>query len=156
MTVGAAFQAKGDEPEWRLIYSRLLDTAEFGDVITYDDLDSALGRPFRDNRAPLYRARTEMGDTRRRWLEPVPGVGYRIIEASEHLQAAAKRKRRAQRQLRQMVHIGEVTDLTRLTPEQLATFDSQTRFNRLAYMALMSHERRLRRIEDVLRADGKL
>lgn len=156
MTVATAFRPKGDVPEWRMIYDALLVEANFGDVITYDELDEALGRPFRDNRSPIYRARNELGDMRRRWLEPVDGIGYRVIEANEHLYAAAKRKRRAQNQLKQMVHIGEVTDLARLTPEELATFDSQTRFNRLAYLALMSHEKRLQRIEDVLRADGKL
>lgn len=158
MTVAerAPFKPKADLPEWRLIYDRLLEQADFGDVITIGQLDEVLGRPFVENRGPLYRARRELGDMRRRWFEPVPGVGYRIIEASEHMHAAQARKQRARRQLRQMVKIGEVTDLSRLNPEQLAAFDSQAKVNAAVYMALVHHERRLTRLEEILRADGKL
>lgn len=152
----APFKPKAELPEWRLIYDKLLVGADFGDVITIAQLDDALGRPFIDNRTPLYRARQELGDMRRRWFEPVPGVGYRIIEASEHMHAAQARKQRARRQLRQMVKIGEVTDLSRLTPDQLAAFDSQAKVNAAVYMALVHHERRLSRLEEILRVDGKL
>lgn len=158
MTVAehAPFKPKGDLPEWRLVYDKLLETADFGDVVTLDQLDEVLGRPFADNRGPLYRAREHLGDMRRRWIEPVPGVGYRVIEAAEHMTAAQSRKRRARRQLRAMVKIGEITDLSRLTPEQLVSFDSQAKLNAAIYMALVHHERRLTRLEEILRADGKL
>lgn len=152
----APFQPKGDLPEWRLIYDRLLEHADFGDVITYAELREVLGRPFEDNRSPLYRAREHMGDMRRRWIEPVPGIGYRVIEAAEHMHAAQARKKRARRQLRAMVKIGEVTDLSRLTPDQLMQFDTQAKLNAAIYMALVHHERRLTRLEEILRADGKL
>lgn len=151
-----AFKPKGELPEWRLIYDKLLQHADFGDVITYEMLEQVLGRPFEENRSPFYRAREEMGSQRLRWAESVPGEGYRVIQPNEHMHAAQARKRRAQRQLRAMVKIGEVTDLTRLTPEELMQFDSQTRFNRAVYMAVVSHEKRLTRIEELLRADGKL
>jgi hypothetical protein len=152
----APFKPKGDLPEWRLIYDKLLERADFGDVITLDQLDEVLDRPFSDNRGPLYRARNHLGDMRRRWIEAVPGVGYRVIEAAEHMTVAQGRKNRARRQLRAMVRIGEITDLSRLTPDQLAQFDSQAKVNAAVYMALVHHERRLTRLEEVLRADGKL
>lgn len=152
----APFEPKGDLPEWRLIYDKLLEHAEFGDIITIDELDEVLGRSFRDNRSPIYKARERLGEMRQRWIETAPGVGYRVIEANEHMHAAKARKDRAQRQLKRMVNIGEFTDLTRLTPEEMERFDNQSRFNRAVYMAVTSHERRLNRIEDLLRLDGKL
>lgn len=158
MTVAerAPFETKGAQPERKIIYAMLLEAADFGDVVTYAQLDEVLGRPFRDNRSPFYAARDDMLELRKRWAEPVPNVGYRVIEANEHMMAAKRAKDRGRRQLGKMVKIGEGTDLSRLTPTELEQFDSQSRFNRAVYMAVVSHEKRLNRIEDVLRADGKL
>src|SRR6266545_4116067 len=128
-TERAPFQPKGDLPEWRLIYDKLLERADFGDIITYAQLDEALGREFEDNRSPLYKARRHLIEMRRRWIEPVPRVGYRVIEAREHLLAAQDRKRRARRQLGQMMTVTQGTDLTRLTSSELVAFDSQAKIN---------------------------
>ena len=155
MTV-APFRRKGDRPEWRMIYDALLDGADFSTVITYDQLDDVLGRPFVDNRAPLYRARQHFGEMRSRWIESQPGVGYRVIEANEHIDAAQQRKRRARRQLGMMVRIAEVTDLSRLKPEELAKFDTQAKLNAALFMVAVHHERRIARIEQLLRDEGKL
>ncbi len=150
------FQPKGDLPEWRLIYDRLLEHADYGDVITYAELDEVLGREFEDNRSPLYRAREQLGVARSRWIEPVPRVGYRVIEPREHIIVAQNKKRRARTQLRGMVRVAEFTDLSRLSPSDLATFDSQARVNTMLYMVAVHHEKRLNRIESVLRDEGKL
>lgn len=151
-----AFHPKGDVPEWRIIYDRLLTNADFGDLISYAALSHALGREFRRNRTPLYRARTELGSLRHRWLEAVPGRGYRVIEAREHLMVAAGHKRRARRQLTLMKRVADVTDLSRLTADELATYDQQTRINAALYMVAVHHERRIARIEQVLREAGQL
>jgi hypothetical protein len=150
----APFSPKGDVPEWRLIYDGLLTDADFGTVITYDMLDDALGRPFLPGRWPIYRARRELAEMRSRWIESVPGVGYEVIEAREHINAAQARKRRARTQLKQMVTIQNVTDLARLTPEELVVYDRQSRINMGLYMIAVQHERRLERIEQVLRNAG--
>jgi hypothetical protein len=152
----APFQPKGDVPEWRLIYDALLERAGFGDIITYAQLDEALGRPFEANRSPFYRARQHMGEMRSRWLVAVPRQGYRVIEAREHLTAAQSHKRRARRQLGLMVRVQEVTDLSVLSAAELATFDSQARINSMLYQVAVHHERRLARIESILREDGRL
>jgi hypothetical protein len=139
-----------------MLYDALLEASEFGQVITYAELDAALGRSFEENRSPLYRARREMGDRRRRWLEAVPTVGYRVVEAHEHLRLANNHKRRAKNQLRAMIHVANVTDLDRLTPDQLVQFDSQAKVNAMLYMVAVHHERRLNRIEEVMRREGML
>ena len=150
------FEPKGDRPEWQLLYEALLQGVTFGDVITYDALDRVLGRPFVDHRAPLYRAREELAAQHRRWLEVVPRVGYRVIAAHEHVSAALQRKRRARRQMQQMVRIGNATDVTALTPEQLVVHDQQHRLNAMLLSVVVNHEQRLARIEDALHREGLL
>lgn len=150
------FQPKGDHPEWQLIYDPLLSTADYGTLITYAELDDALGRTFKDNRSPIYRAREHLGDTRRRWLEAVPGKGYRVIEAVEHLMVANRHKRKGQRQFGAMVRVADTTDLSRLTPEQLATFDDQRKHIAVLYMISVHNYRQLQRHEDALRKAGLL
>lgn len=143
-------------PEWRMIYEGLLEQADFGDLITFQALAETLDRPFEGNRSPLYRARSEMGDRRKRWLEAVPGVGYRVVEAREHLRLANSHKRRAKNQLKAMVHVAEVTDLARLNPDELATYDAQTKINGMLFLVAVHHEQRIARLEDVLRREGML
>lgn len=152
----APFAPKGEQPEWQMLYEGVLADADFGTVIPYATLDEALGRPFRQNRGPLYRANRYLGEMRKRHLEPVPGVGYRVIEASEHLIAAQKRKHRARRQLAQMVHIGAVVDTTRLNPDELSRWDAQQRLNVTLCAVVTHHENRIARIESVLQREGLL
>lgn len=153
--MSTAFAPKGDVPEWRLIYD-LLDGAEYDDVITYGELDQALGRDFRERRGPLYRARIEFGAQRHRWLEAVPNKGYRVINAREHLRVAHGHKRRARGQYRRMITVSTATDLSQLTPQELEAFDAQSRINATLVAIVSSHEQRLGRIEDTLRKNGML
>jgi hypothetical protein len=85
----------------------------------------------------------------------VPGVGYRVIEANEMIRVANGHKRKAKRQMTTMVRVAEVTDVSRLTPEELTRFDAQARVNWLLYSAVVRHERRISRIEELLRGEGK-
>jgi hypothetical protein len=154
--VGSPFGPKGEAAEWRLIYDELLSGSEFGDLITYAELDAVLGRRFLDNRKPVYRARRELGEERRRWLEAVAGRGYRVVQANEHLRIAQQHKRKARRQLTHMTEVTSATDLGRLTSDELAAFDAQTRINAALVAIAFSHEQRLARIETTLRNSGML
>jgi len=142
-------------PEWRLIYDQLLSHAEFDDIVTYEDLSTCLKRPFKRNRGPIYRACQEFAALRFRWLEAVPGLGYRVIKAGEHVRASTDRKQRARRQLDKMMVIARATDLAVLTTEERDMWDRQNRINVALVGIVSSHEQRLNRIEDLLRADGK-
>jgi DNA-binding winged helix-turn-helix (wHTH) protein len=130
------FQPKGDRAEWQMIYEDLLLGAEFGDVVTLADLNRVLGRDFRKSRSPLYRARKAFAAERGRWLTAVPRVGYRVIEAREHMTHA--------------------NDVTRLTPDELKRFDGQAKVNALLFSVAVQHERRLNSHEDALRRAGML
>ena len=149
------FKPKGEKAEWAMVYDGLLSEADFGTVVTYAQLDELLGRTFEDNRAPIYRAREELGERRKRWLEAVPRVGYRVIDANEHVRVAGQHKRKAKRQMTTMVKVSQVTDIARLTPTELAEFDTQSKVNWLLYSALVHHERRISRIEELLRDKGE-
>lgn len=142
-------------PEWRRIYDGLLANADFDDVITYTALSACLGREFLRSRSPIYRACQELGALRHRWLEAVPGVGYRVIQANEHVHASAARKQRGQRQFDKMLVIARATDLGRLTGDERELWDRQNRINVALVGIVSSHEQRLNRIEELLRADGK-
>jgi hypothetical protein len=150
------FQPKGDRAEWQMIYEDLLLGAEFGDVVTLADLNRVLGRDFRKSRSPLYRARKAFAAERGRWLTAVPRVGYRVIEAREHMTHANGHKRRAQRQLGTMMVITQATYVTRLTPDELKRFDGQAKVNALLFSVAVQHERRLNSHEDALRRAGML
>lgn len=148
------FQPKGEKAEWLMIFDDLLSEADFGTVVTYEELDELLGREFANDRAPIYRARQELGDRRKRWLEAIPKVGYRVIEANEHVRVSIQHKRKARRQMSMMVRVNQVTDITRLTADELMEFDTQSKVNWLLYSALVHHERRISRIEELLREKG--
>lgn len=149
------FQPKGDIAEWRMIYEQLLENADFGQVITYAELDEALGRPFITNRSPIYRAREDLGSIRKRWLESVPHVGYRVTDPADHVRVSVTHRRKSQRQVSISVKVLGATDLTRLNPSDLAKWDSEQRIA-FAVWGVVSHEARLRRIEELLRNEGMM
>lgn len=155
--MSAAFAPKGEVAEWRLVYDQLLAGAEYGDVITYEQLASVLGKDVADvkrARHPIYRARREFGQQRRRWLVAVSGRGYRVITAVEHISVADGHKAKARRQYAAALTVSNVTDLSQLTPEQLASFDVQRKILGTLVAINNAHEQRLNRIEGVLRDNG--
>lgn len=152
----APFAPKGLKPEWQLIYDEIFSKSEFGDVVKYSELSSVLNRDFLKNRAPLYKAKLHLGEERRRWLAPVANIGYRVIEANEHMIEATRHKKKARKQLGIMVKVGRAADITKLTPEELARFDGQSKVNAILFMVAVHHEERLKRLEDVLQREGLL
>jgi len=153
------FESRGDKAEWRLVYEELLVNADYGQIITYTELAEVLERDIHDRqrlRAPIARARRELGNLRSMWLVAVPNVGYRVIQANEHVSVADDHKHRGQRQFSRMLDVSRATNLSRLNPEELAVWDNQNRINAFLVTVVRSHESRIRRIEEVLRADGKM
>jgi DNA-binding winged helix-turn-helix (wHTH) protein len=153
------FEPKGEVAEWRLIFDHLLSGAEFGDVITYDQLADVLEKSVEEvkrTRHAIYRARKEFGEQRRRWLVALPGRGYRVIQAVEHLSVANQHKSKARRQYESALTVSNVTDLSRLTGEQLASFDAQRKILGTLAAFAHAHEQRLNAIEDILRANGMM
>lgn len=137
----APFQPRGTRPEWRVIFEDVLAGCDFGDLITFDQLDEALGRDFRSSRGPLYRAAEELLATRNRTLASVPGKGYRVAQPNEHADLAQKDhlfgRRRISRALRKATHV----DKAKLTADERAAVE------RLE-LGYRRHEAMLRRLSD--------
>ena len=138
-----------------MIYETLLERADSGDIITYAQIEELLDRKFEVNRGPLYRARRELGELRKHWLEAVPNVGYRVIEPAEHVRISAGHRRKSRRQVGMAIRVLQSTDLAQLSGDALSKWDEQSKMT-FALWAVFAHESRLRRIEDVLRKEGLL
>lgn len=151
----APFKPKADRPEWQIIFEHIQDR-DFGAVISYEELDQLLGRDFKSARGPIYAATRRLGELKKRWLAPVKGVGYRVIQAREHMIQADHHKRKAKKQLGFMIKVGNATEISKLTTEELAQFDSQRKVNAVLFMVAIHHEERLRRIEQTLEREGLL
>lgn len=93
------FQPKDDKAEWVKVYE-LIRTGKPGQLFTFDQLDKALGRDFRANRGPMFRATKELEAVENLTVLPVRGQGYRIIATGdEYLTVGEQRHRRSRRAL---------------------------------------------------------
>lgn len=96
-----AFQPTGGTARWRLLYSMLAPCAP-GDVLTYADMCEELGVPESSRhivQSAIRRAAKEFEERDRHALESVPNVGYRVVEAQEHVTLAREQQQRAGRAL---------------------------------------------------------
>lgn len=118
-----AFQVKGDKAEWQLIYDHLVNLP-IETVSTYDDLSEALGRDFRSDRGPFYKAQRRLEEDNHRTAAPVVGVGYRIVSAVEHEDLSKKHLKRSVRQTVKAKRKLSSADRSQLTPEQARRFDA--------------------------------
>jgi hypothetical protein len=134
-----AFKTKGDQPEWRMVYDAI-QGKDFGDLISYKELDAALGRDFRTNRQPLYRAAEELLAEQRRALTSVPNQGYRVVEAREHEDLARADHKSARRKIRRGIRRLAGAERSRLTNEEKARID-------LLELGYRRHDHMLRRLD---------
>ena len=116
------FKPKGDVPEWRKVYDVLVEKG-VDEVVTYEELDAALGRPFNHDRAPVYRATKELLAVHKRGTVNERSVGYRIARANEHASLAVKQRTRARRAIGKGVKIIDGTDRSKLTPSERKRLD---------------------------------
>lgn len=94
------FQPIGDEPRWKPLY-RLFAGRAPGTVVSYTQMSEVLDGfdPDRD-RSSILRAGEALLRDEQRAVVAVPRLGYRVAAASEHLDIAKGRGRRARRQTR--------------------------------------------------------
>lgn len=120
------FRPKGEIPEWMIVYERL-QPLEFGDVITYRELGELLRYDDRKERTRIYgpvgRAMREFEKERKRTLEVVRTVGYRVVHAEEHVRLANGHARRARRQVRRGSERVASADRSHLTQEDRRRLD---------------------------------
>lgn len=129
-----------DNPKWRTVYDLLLPL-DVDDVLTYATLNEALDvEDFRTNRSPLYKAAQMWGAAKQRALEPVPNVGYRVVQAREHEGLARRQHKKSRRALSRGRTLLRNADRSQLNPDEVARFDSMEH-------TLARHEDMIRRLD---------
>lgn len=142
----ALFTPKGDVAEWRMV-ADALDALDIGDVLTYDDLTTLLDRDFIANRKPIYAATEWLERERHRTVDNVANVGYRIVEATEHLDLGKRHHKKARRQMRRTISRLASADRNQLDAEQVAKIDAIENTVRQQADVIRRIDKRVSRVE---------
>lgn len=121
-----AFRPAGDIARWRILYD-LLRATSVGDILSYEkmaealDLDPATERHIMQ--VAIRRAAEEFAFVDNHAVAAVPNVGYRVVEAKEHMDLAKGHQRRSRKQLMRaetkVVHV----DVSALDPNSRKAFE---------------------------------
>jgi hypothetical protein len=139
----------------RVIYE-LVQDATPGDAFDYDKLIAALseGLDVEVTRARVYPAVAAANKTllqrQRRYLGIVPGVGYRVISAAEHLPVALDKKDRAQAAIKRGIDILRNARLDELDQAQRILHEGQLLILGGLYQATRESSRRHDRSEALI------
>ncbi|MFL3869241.1 hypothetical protein LT966_21820 [Streptomyces griseobrunneus] len=147
------FEPIGAEARWRTVY-KLLTRQNVGDTVTYQQLADALDlHPKRDRttiQAAVRRASQDFEERDKHALTAVANVGYRVVEAHEHLGLARKQQRKAGRALANGHSKVINVDFTGMDPEVRKAFEVTGR----AFSLQMDFNRRFdvrqKRLESVV------
>ena len=112
------FEVKGHKAQWEIV-TDVLETKNIGDIATYEEILEALGPGFsRSALSSVVGTAIRKFRDRKRTFENVRLVGWRMVEATEHLRLARRQQVKSKRRLAEAVSISASTDLRRLDPEQ--------------------------------------
>lgn len=121
------FEPTGDRARWRIVYDDLLRDCDHGDQVTYETMGAALNLdPDEDRHAiqmAVRRAARELEEVDKRALDAIPNVGYRVVEAMEHMQLARRQQRRSHHALSSGKSKVANVDLSGLDPETRKAFE---------------------------------
>lgn len=145
------FEPLGDQARWRTLYT-LLTALSVGDVLTYETMGQTLDLdPHVDRQSiqmAMRRAAIELEKVNRHAVDVIPNVGYRVVEAVEHLDLARRHQRKAGKALvrghSKVVHV----DLSGVDPEVRAAFQTVAQ----AFSMQMDMNRRFTARQDKLEA----
>ena len=120
------FAPIGDRARWAVVYDVLLEH-KVGDIVTYEDLGAALDLDPVKERHPIQmamrRAAQVFESEDRQSVEATPNVGYRIIEAAEHLELAKTHQAKASKSLVRGHSAVVNTDITGFDPALRRVFE---------------------------------
>jgi hypothetical protein len=136
------FVPVGDAARWRFIYDELTKL-NVDDVLTYEALADTLDLDAKGDRHKIQmavrRAAKEYLEVDKRALDAVPNVGYRVVEASEHLMLAQRFQRKSNRALvagrSRVVNV----DMNALEPEARKAFEVVA----IAFSQMLDFQRRM-------------
>lgn len=149
--------APSPDARWRKIYAELADH-DVGDVITYETLGDILDLDPARQRAAIQtamrRAALEFLTKDLRAMEPVPNVGYQVIEPGSQVELAKRHQAKSSRSLVRGRGFVDYVDLSGMDPDtkhvidlMAAAFAAQITFNR----SMDVRQNRLERAVDSLR-----
>jgi hypothetical protein len=118
------FTAKGDRPQWAVVYERLVEM-RVGQVITDQELRDLLPEAAEASiPGAVTRAVKELEDEHRRTFARVRHVGYRMVEAAEHEVLARGQHKKARRSLGRAWRKAHSADRSKLSQEQRRRLDA--------------------------------
>lgn len=132
------FEPKGEVSERALLVDLICDM-EPGEVVTYEMLDEALGRPFKDNRVPWYAAVETLQRDYKKTMVLVRGEGYRVAKPEQHADIATFRQKKARRQIGKASRVVKNTNWSALSPKEAERLTS-------VEIALANQQRALRSV----------
>jgi hypothetical protein len=137
------FEPVGSASRAELVYP-VLERTPIGSVASYQALADALQlHPLRDRPAVAVATRDagrRLLVEQQRAIEVQRNLGYRIVQADEHLRLAKARNSRARTQLRRGLSVLQNTDFNELTPEMRAGIEAMT--------LIMSRQEQINREQD--------
>lgn len=135
-----------------------------GRVFCYEELAAALNvgatKQFQtsDVQAAVRKAMPSLGRLHKRTMHSVPGVGYRLAKADEHMGLAVCRQTKAARQLKRGLEILRDTRLDEIKdPQARLAHEGHMLVTSAILQQTMAMERRIGRVEAAITAlrDGK-
>jgi len=140
----------------RQVLYDLTSGAEPGTVFTYPALEAALNEGLEDpvGRERVYRAVAQANKTllreKRRYLQVVKDIGYKMLRSDEHLPVALTKKDMAQTYLRKGIALLRNARLDELTDAQRTLHEGQLMILGGVYQAVQASEKRHDRQEEIL------
>jgi hypothetical protein len=113
-----------EETKWFPLFT-FFEDKPYGYLATYHEIEQVTGIDLLTDRGPLYQAQKNLLLERKRALDCVRSVGYRVAEAVEHIKLAKDRRKRGVRQFRHGVRLIGNPDRSRLTGEEAQAFDRE-------------------------------
>lgn len=136
------FEPVGKLARWKTIY-HLMQQIPVGGQLTYTQIGEALTLdPVEDRHAiqmAVRRAATEYLTVDDRAIEPIPNVGYRVVEPEEHLRLAQHHQTKSRKALTRGQKTITHVDLHGMEPEVRKAFEVTA----IAFSALLEYNRRL-------------
>lgn len=118
------FASQGARPQWAYIFDRLVKM-QVGDVVRHHELRELLpDAPESSVIGAVHTAIKHLEVEKKRSLDNVRGVGYRMVHAAEHENLARKQNKRAHRALKSSRRKIQSADRSMLTPEERRRFDA--------------------------------
>ena len=130
MNPGSAYR----HPEWKRLYDYLEPILAVGMTVSYPEIEAWMGLDARTpkGRAQFLRCKREVLLRLNLYFQNIPRMGYRIVEANEHVTSSRGQLDRGRRRIQEGVRILVHTRVEKLTSQQAQVHaDALARMSRI-------------------------